>query len=94
VTRDFGFVTGAIGVASSVFGAALLGGAVCDSWSSTARGAGGAIALGLGIPMAAMGWSLYYIHRTITVEDRVLNQAGRNHGVLESLTLVGVSKAF
>jgi hypothetical protein len=77
ISRDIGFVAGVVGVASTALGVALLAEAVCRTCSATARDAGGAVGLGLGLPMAAIGWSLYLVHRKATIEDRILTQATR-----------------
>lgn len=75
VMRDFGFVAGAVGTLATVLGVAILAEAICDTCTPTGRNITGALALGLGLPMGAVGWSLYFIHREARIEDRVLTQA-------------------
>jgi len=72
--RDFGFVAGAVGSLATVLGVAILAEAICDTCTPTGRNITGALALGLGLPMGAVGWSLYFIHREARIEDRVLTQ--------------------
>jgi len=75
VRRDLGFVAGAAGTVSVLLGSAMLGKLICDkTCTPTARDATGAIALGLGIPLMAVGWSLYAIHRKASIEDRIVTQ--------------------
>ncbi len=81
VIRDLGFVMGIAGVVSTVLGTALLSEVICDTCTSRARNIGGAFGLGLGIPMTAIGWSLYYIHRTASVEERILAQTAKPRGL-------------
>jgi hypothetical protein len=77
ISRDIGFVAGVVGVASTALGVALLAEVVCRSCSATARDSGGAVGLGLGLPLAAIGWSLYLVHRKASIEDRILSQTAR-----------------
>ena len=74
VVRDLGFTLGVVGIVSTVLGTALLADGICDTCTTAARNVGGAFGLGLGIPMTAIGWSLYYIHRSASVDERVLAQ--------------------
>jgi hypothetical protein len=71
VARDFGFVTGAVGVVTTVLGVMLLADVICKSCSDSARNIGGATSIGLGVPMSALGWSLYWVHRGAHIEDQM-----------------------
>ncbi|HMA95047.1 MAG TPA: hypothetical protein VKP30_20285 [Polyangiaceae bacterium] len=75
VMRDFGFIAGAVGTLATVLGVAILADAICDTCTPTGRNITGALALGLGLPMGAVGWSLYVIHREARIEERVLSQS-------------------
>lgn len=74
ILRDFGFAAGAVGTVATVLGAAILAQGICKSCTETGRQITGGLALGLGLPMGAVGWSLYFIHREARIEDRILSQ--------------------
>lgn len=74
VARDLGFAAAVVGIASTVLGTALLAEAICDTCTTQARNIGGGAGLAFGIPMTAIGWSLYFIHRSASVDEQVLTQ--------------------
>lgn len=77
VMRDFGFAAGAVGTAATILGIGILSELVCQTCTSTGRNITGGLAFGLGLPMAAVGWSLYFIHQEARIADRILTQAER-----------------
>jgi hypothetical protein len=78
VVRDLGFAMGSVGTASTILGVALLAKAICDTnCTATARDTGGAIALGIGIPLMAIGWSLYVVHRKASIQEQILTQSAQ-----------------
>ncbi|HEY5958092.1 MAG TPA: hypothetical protein VIV60_16125, partial [Polyangiaceae bacterium] len=74
VTRDLGFTMGVVGAVATVLGGALLADAVCDSCSKVARNMIGGLSLGIGIPMLAVGGSMYIAYRKASIEDQILTQ--------------------
>lgn len=77
VMRDFGFVAGAVGTAATILGVGILSELVCETCTSTGRHITGGLAFGLGLPMGAVGWSLYFIHKEARIADHILTQAER-----------------
>lgn len=77
VMRDFGFAAGAVGTVATILGIGILSELVCKTCTSTGRNITGGLAFGLGLPMGAVGWSLYFIHREARITDHVLTQAER-----------------
>jgi hypothetical protein len=78
VMRDFGFVAGAVGSVATLLGIGILSEVVCQTCTSTGRNITGGLAFGLGLPMGAVGWSLYFIHREARITDHILTQAERS----------------